>query len=136
VAFFLFTRGIWLILVEMLIIQPRWDFNNVTIFLQVIWAIGFSMVLLSILQFLPYRLLLFIGLVIGFAHNLLDKITIISPFWESVTWSIIYQRNEYQINDHLLFVVSYPFLPCLGLMILSGQWLSQFHHPDVNDQQK
>src|SRR5450432_2443014 len=36
VAFFLLTRGIWLMLVEILIIQPLWDFNFVTVFLQVI----------------------------------------------------------------------------------------------------
>src|SRR5450432_1445868 len=35
VAFFLLTRGIWLMLVEILIIQPLWDFNFVTVFLQV-----------------------------------------------------------------------------------------------------
>jgi len=130
VAFFLLTRGIWLMLVEILIIQPLWDFNFVTVFLQVIWAIGISMVALSVLQFLPYRLLLFIGMVIVFGHNLLDKITIVSPFWESVTWSIIHQRNEYPISNHLLFVVSYPFLPWLGLMIL-GYSAGRLYLPDI-----
>jgi uncharacterized membrane protein len=130
VAFFLFTRGVWLMLVEILIIQPLWDFNFVTIFLQVIWAIGISMIVLSVLQFLPYRLLLIIGLVIVFGHNLLDKIKVISPFWESVTWSIIHQRSEYPINDHLLIVVSYPFLPWLGVMIL-GYSVGKLYLPGI-----
>jgi uncharacterized membrane protein len=118
VAFFLLTRGIWLMLVELLIIQPLWDFNIIVIFLQVIWAIGLSMVVLSVLQFLPYRLLLGIGLILVFGHNLLDKTLIESPFWESVSWSIIHQRHSYLLNDHLMFTIQYPFLPWLGLMIL------------------
>ena len=118
VAFFLLTRGIWLMLVELLIIQPLWDFNIIVIFLQVIWAIGLSMVVLSVLQFLPYRILLAIGLILVFAHNLLDKTVIESPFWESVSWSVIHQRHSYLLNDHLMFTIQYPFLPWLGLMIL------------------
>lgn len=118
VAFFLLTRGIWLMLVELLIIQPLWDFNLIVIFLQVIWAIGLSMVVLSVLQFLPYRILSGIGLILVFGHNLLDKIIIENPFWESVSWSMIHQRHSYLLNDHLMFTIQYPFLPWLGLMIL------------------
>ncbi|MEJ0081788.1 MAG: heparan-alpha-glucosaminide N-acetyltransferase domain-containing protein [Puia sp.] len=117
-GFFLLTRGVWLMLVELLIIQPLWDFNLIVIFLQVIWAIGLSMVVLSVLQFLPFRVLLAIGLILIFGHNLLDKILIESPFWESVSWSIIHQRHSYLLNEHLMFTVQYPFLPWLGLMIM------------------
>jgi uncharacterized membrane protein len=118
VAFFLFSRGLFLMLVEIFIIEPLWDFNFTIIYLQVIWAIGLSMVMLSVLQFLPFKILLFTGLIIVFGHNLLDKIIIDSPFWKSAFWSIIHRRHDYLINDHLLFIVQYPFLPWLGLMIL------------------
>lgn len=131
VAFFLLTRGIWLMLVEVFIIQPLWDFNIIVIFLQVIWAIGLSMVLLSVLQFLPYRVLPVVGLTLVFAHNLLDKTVIETPFWESVSWSIIHQQHSYQINDHLLFTVQYPFLPWLGLMIL-GYSAGRLYLPDFS----
>ena len=131
VAFFLFTRGLWLMLVEIIIIQPLWDFNFIIIYLQVIWAIGISMVILSVLQFLPYRLLLFIGLIIVFGHNLLDTIVVDIPFWRSVTWAIIHQRHDYPINDHLLFTVQYPFLPWLGLMIL-GYCAGKLYMPGVS----
>ena len=118
IAFFLFTRGLWLMLAEILIIQPLWDFNTIVIFIQVIWAIGLSMVFLSFLQFLPYKVLLTAGLVIVFGHNLLDRIIVATPFWESLSWSVIHQQKSYQINDHLLLTIQYPFLPWLGLMIL------------------
>jgi uncharacterized membrane protein len=105
-------------IVEIILIQPLWDFNITIIFLQVIWAIGLSMVVLAVLQFLPVHILTGIGLLIVFSHNLLDSIRIDNPFWSSVLWSIIHQQYFYQINDRLLFVVMYPFLPWLGLMIL------------------
>src|SRR6185503_9362621 len=57
---YLFTRGIWLILVELVIVNFAWTFD-VTYslrILQVIWAIGISMLTLSALVFLPKRLIL------------------------------------------------------------------------------
>lgn len=131
VAYFLFTRGVWLMLVEILLILPLWDFNISMIFLQVIWAIGLSMVVLSILQFLPFNILLSIGLIIVFGHNLLDKIVVDAPFWKSVIWSVIHQRHDYPINDHLLFIVQYPFLPWLGLMIL-GYAAGRLYLPQID----
>jgi len=130
IGFFLFTRGLWLMLIEIILIQPLWDFNITIIFLQVIWAIGLSMVMLAILQFLPYRIMLVIGLIIVFGHNLLDTIVIDAPFLKSVLWSLLHQRNSYQINDHLLFVIQYPFLPWLGLMIL-GFAVGKLYQPHI-----
>jgi len=130
VAFFLFTRGLWLMLLEIVFIEPMWDFNITIIYLQVIWAIGLSMVVLSVLQYLPYRVLLITGLVIVFGHNLLDNIVVDSPFWKSALWSIVHQRRDYPINDHFLFIVQYPFLPWLGLMIL-GYTLGKLYQPDI-----
>ena len=83
-------------LVEILLIGPLWDFNVSGIFLQVIWAIGLSMVVLSFLQFLPFKLLLGLGLLIVAGHNLLDKVVITEPFWKSVIWS----RKEKRIQEH------------------------------------
>ena len=108
VAFFLFSRGLFLMLVEVFLIETLWDFNFTIIYLQVIWAIGLSMVLLSVLQYLPYKILLLTGLIIVFGHNLLDTIYIETPFLKSVFWSIIHVRHEYPINEHLLFVVAAP----------------------------
>jgi uncharacterized membrane protein len=131
VGFFLFTRGIWLMLAEMLVIQPLWDFNFTVVFLQVIWAIGLSMVIFSVLQFLPYKALLFMGLLIIFGHNLLDGIKIDQPFWNSLSWSLFHQQREYPINDHLLLVVQYPFLPWLGLM-LAGYAIGRLYLPETD----
>lgn len=73
-SIFLIKRGFWLVLLEIFIITLGWTFNPLynVIILQVIWAIGISMILLGLLIRLPFHLLLFIGLIIVFGHNLLD----------------------------------------------------------------
>ena len=86
--------------------------------LQVIWAIGLSMVVLSVLQFLPYKILLVIGLVIVLGHNLLDGIRVEQPLVASLGWSIVHVLHPYQLTPHFILFIAYPFLPWLGLMII------------------
>jgi uncharacterized membrane protein len=118
VAVFLFTRGVWLMLAEIFIILPLWNFYFSMMFLQVIWAIGLCMVVLAGLQFLPYRLLLVIGALIVVGHNLLDNYSVSAPFWSALAWSILHQENGLYLSKQFMIVVQYPFLPWLGLMIL------------------
>jgi len=120
VAFFLLTRGIWLMLAEIFIVNVLWEFNNAGSFLllQVIWAIGLSMAVLSVLQFLPYKILLVIGLVIVSGHNLLDGIKVELPLAASLGWSILHSLHFYRLTAHFTLLIAYPFLPWLGLMII------------------
>src|SRR6188768_4456471 len=74
VSLFLIKRGFWLVFVELIIITFGWTFNpffNVLI-MQVIWAIGISMILMGILVLLPYKIIFAIGLLIVAGHNLTD----------------------------------------------------------------
>ena len=71
---FVLKRGLWLIIAEVTIIAFAWTFNPFfnLIFLAVIWAIGISMVLLSLVIPLPFKAILVVGSLIVVAHNLLD----------------------------------------------------------------
>ena len=131
VALFLLSRGFFLLLVGIFIMSLLWNATLSVIDLQVIWAIGLSMVCLSFLQFLPYRFLLIIGLIIVFGHNLFDGITVDSPFWKSFIWAVIHKESQFQFNKHLLIMVSYPFLSWLGLMIL-GYAAGKLYLPQTN----
>lgn len=117
VSTFLLTRGLWLILVEILIIVPLWEFSFNSIDLQVIWAIGLCMVIFSALIFLPIRVLFFIGIIIIFSHNLLDGIKIHEENWQSFLWALVHERHKFTITENMRILVAYPFLPWLGLMI-------------------
>ena len=132
VSFFLLTRGLWLILVELLIITPAWDFRVTHVFvgLQVIWAIGLSMVVMSALIFLPYRVLLCLGLIIVFGHNLLDKITMAGNDVPSFLWATVHEFHIFHLNDNIVVGLMYPFVPWLGLLIL-GYCLGKLYLPEV-----
>ncbi|MDQ6764406.1 MAG: heparan-alpha-glucosaminide N-acetyltransferase domain-containing protein [Bacteroidota bacterium] len=119
VAFFLFTRGIWLMLAEIFIVNFFWEFNYGSfLMLEVIWTIGLSMVILSLLQFLPYKFLLALGLLIIAGHNLLDNIKIDQPAAASFLWSLVHVQKVFFPTPHFIVLVAYPFLPWLGLMIV------------------
>ena len=118
VSRFLFTRGIWLILVEIFIIVPVWEFNITSIDLQVIWVIGLCMCIMSALIYLPIKVLFMLGMVIILFHNLLDGIAIKQENISSFLWAIVHERHAFPLNEEYRILVAYPFLPWLGLMIV------------------
>jgi uncharacterized membrane protein len=71
---FLIKRGLWLIGIEVLVITLAITLNpfyNVFI-LQVIWAIGGSMILLGLLTWAPLPVIATIGIILVFGHNIFD----------------------------------------------------------------
>lgn len=118
---FLLKRGLWLIVVEFVIVSLAFSFNLFyhLIFLEVIWAIGISMVLLALLIHLPFRALLVTGLLIFFCHNLLDYPEAARTGNLNLFWAMVHGRNAFiQLNPSHIIVVAYSFLPWTGLMIL------------------
>src|SRR5215469_15950833 len=75
-ARFLLTRGLWLVLLELTVLRAAWTFNvdfGHYLLAGVIWVIGWCMVLLAGLIFLPRRALTAFGLVLVMGHNILDS---------------------------------------------------------------
>lgn len=129
-SYFLLTRGIWLIILEVTVVRFSFFFQlyyDVTIF-QVIWAIGCCMVLLAGLIHLPFRAILIGGLVIMFGHDLLHAIRLQpgDPF--AVPWTFIHQVNLIELFPGISALVPYPFLPWLGILLLGyclGEWYAK-----------
>jgi len=119
-AWFLFTRGLWLVFVELVIVNFAWTFDIMYSFriLQVIWAIGISMIVLSVLVFLPNSLILVTGMILVFGHNLLDPIRASGTSALDVLWYILHQPNSVFIDPDNLVNFVYPVLPWIGLMAL------------------
>ena len=119
---FLITRGIWLVIVEVVIITLSWTFNPLynLLILQVIWAIGISMILLGLLINLPYKILFAIGVVIVFGHNLLDYPGISEGLKGSALANLLYFSNFsiYPIFQNHYILIVYSFLPWTGVMLL------------------
>jgi uncharacterized membrane protein len=121
---FLMTRGLWLVLVEVTVVTFGWTFNPFfnTLVLQVIWAIGISMVFLGLLCRLPYKWILVIAITIVCGHNLLDvpEETYTGRF--GLFLDLIHHGHFkfYPFNatgSHGIIVV-YPVLPWIGIMSL------------------
>ena len=71
---FLIKRGIWLIVIELTVVNFGWMFNPYfsASILQVIWAIGACMLMLGLIIRLPQKVIFGLGIAIICLHNLLD----------------------------------------------------------------
>jgi uncharacterized membrane protein len=136
-AWFLLTRGLWLIFVELVIVNFAWTFDITYSFriLQVIWAIGLSLVALSALVFLPISLLLAIGLILVFGHNLLDGITVQGSSIQDLVWYTLHQPHSVLIDGTLINFV-YPILPWIGLMALGYVFGTLYRNDFPTEQRK
>lgn len=116
---FLFKRGLFLIFLELLVINFAWtgQFPPDVIYLQVIWAIGLSMVALSLLIGLSKKWLWAISLIIIFGHNLLEQISFANIPTLQNFWFILYERGSIELGGVLLRT-SYPILPWIGVITL------------------
>jgi uncharacterized membrane protein len=117
---FLLTRGIWLVFLEIVVNNLIWtfDISYSFIILQVIWAIGLSMITLSFLIFLPKKALFIIGIALVAGHNLLDSIVMEGESFKSIVWYILHQRTQLQLDSTQLVSLAYPIIPWIGLMVL------------------
>ncbi len=116
---FLVTRGLWFIFAEIVIINLAWTFDLTysLIILQVIWVIGLSMLVLAGLVFLSDKLILVIGLILVFGHNLLDVIQFHGRGFLDLLWYTLHQPTVISLGSHAVNFV-YPALPWVGLMAL------------------
>jgi uncharacterized membrane protein len=139
-AAFLFTRGLWLIVVECLIVATAWSFapggieqleGRIGVPMQVIWVIGASMIVLAGAQFLGRRACLSIGAAIVLGHNLLDPIWPVSngilaagpPLWVALHAQMRTNAGPFA------FVWVYPLLPWIGVMLAGFGSAHLFQEP-------
>lgn len=131
---FLLKRGLFLILIEVIVITLGWTFNplyNVFI-LQVIWAIGISMVMMSFIIRLPFKLILALGLIILLGHNLLDDSYIKGT--DNGLLNLLYYSKftTLQYGTNRFIVIVYAFVPWLAIMMLGyclGKWFESSVDP-------
>ncbi|MGZ8183391.1 MAG: DUF1624 domain-containing protein [Methylobacter sp.] len=106
-AWYLLTRGLWLILLEFTLVRFGWTFNwdyHYT-FGQVIWALGWSMIVLAGLVFLPRWVVLLFALITVTGHNLFDAIhpgDMPVPVW---LWTILHVPGNIEYFPGYYFFV-------------------------------
>lgn len=129
-SWFLFTRGVWLIILEITVIRFGFVFNlyyDVTFF-EVIWVIGASMVVLSVLVYLPQQVVLWTGIVLIFVHdgfNFFD-IEVGEPGY--ALWRLLQRPGFIPLGENSGIGVSYPLLPWLGIMLAGYGFARLYTH--------
>ena len=136
VSAFLFKRGLFLVVLEFTLVNFAWTFQfpPSVIYMQVIWAIGVSMIALAALVWQPRPLLLVLGLVIVAGHNLLDTLHFPVDSMMHIPWAILHDRGWIEFSDNLRLRTSYPVLPWIGVIALGycmGPWFARSAPADV-----
>jgi len=115
---FLLTRGLWLVLLELTVVRFAWTFDpayRVTPG-QVIWAIGWSMVVLAALVRLPAWAAAAFGVALIALHNLLDSVTSASLGPLGWLWAILHTGEPLEPFAGRQFIPVYPLIPWVGVM--------------------
>jgi uncharacterized membrane protein len=128
---FLVTRGLWLVLVEIAIVRVAafWYIppSQILLMLEVIWAIGLSMICLAALTYLPVRTIGAFGVLLIVLHNTLDGVLTATP-WRGPgspvpgiadkLISVLHQPGVFPIAGWPgpLALVMYPLVPWVGVL--------------------
>lgn len=116
---YLLVRGLWLILLELTVVHFGWSFFSYElILLQVIWALGWSMVALAGLVWLPLPAIGAIGAGMALLHNLLDRWSPESALLPAWLWAVLHARHAFRLGSDSTLLVLYPLVPWIGVMAL------------------
>ncbi len=112
---YLVTRGLWLLLLELVITPIGWQFgfDLIPAFALVLWALGWSMIVMALLVHVPRSLVLAISLLMIVGHNLLDAVRPDSLGWFAGVWHVLHVPG-FAVPNVLL--VAYPLVPWVGVM--------------------
>jgi uncharacterized membrane protein len=117
---FLLSRGLWLVFLELTIVRWSWgfglDYTGAPTMAGVLWAIGWSMVALSGLVFLPLSAITAFGvLMIGY-HNLFDWVTVEHFDKFHWVWAILHEGAVLDVYRGIKLHTAYPLIPWIGVM--------------------
>jgi uncharacterized membrane protein len=127
-ARFLLTRGAWLVLLELTVLRFAWTFNfdyAHYALAGVIWVIGWCMILMAALVYLPVAVIGGIGVAIIALHNVTDISTFqlaraASASSLSWLWQILYFGGNIALSaggeDGPQLAVLYSIIPWIGVM--------------------
>lgn len=137
-AWFLFTRGLWLILLEVTVVRFGLMFNlyyDVTVFM-VFWMIGASMIVLAALVFVPQKVVFGLGIFLIFTHDAFNFIRLTPENTGFTLWSLLQQVGFVAITPNHGIITAYPLLPWLGIMLAGYGAARMYTHMDTTKRKR
>lgn len=130
---FLFTRGLWLIFLELvlfrcLILQFNFDYR--TTVLTVLWALGWAMIVLSALVYLPVSVVTAIGALVIVTHNLLDPVSAGASGSLAPLWNVLHGPGVLFTDGRHMVFAAYPLIPWVGVTAV-GYGLGEVYRWDA-----
>jgi uncharacterized membrane protein len=112
---FLWSRGLWLIVLEFTFVGFAWTFVFPWGFFGVIWALGGSMILLSLVVRLPIKWVAVVSIAIILLHDLFDPLRPAQFGAYAWLWSVLHVKGSMQIDGIQSFVL-FPLIPWCAVM--------------------
>jgi len=114
---FFWTRGLWLVFLELTVLRFAWNFTFASVpLVQVIWALGWSMVAMALIVKLPVPWIAALGLITIVFHNLLDGIHPAALGKFAGLWMVLHTPGLVSITPQTRLFVAYPLIPWIGVM--------------------
>ena len=129
VSWFFFTRGLWLVFLELTIVDFAWTFVPWAAG-AVIWILGWSMVAMALIVRLPVRWIAVLGVGMIATHNLLDRV---SPAWFGKLawlWMLLHAPGPIVVTPHFTFMSLYVLIPWVGVMAAGFAFGTLLLRPD------
>jgi uncharacterized membrane protein len=115
---FLWTRGLWFIVLELTVMQLAYDFNfpwRFTILLLILWIFGICMIAMAALIHLPLGWLTALSAAIIVLHDLLNRFDATQFGSGAWVWNLLHQPGIISVAGRPM-LVSYTWLPWVGVM--------------------
>ena len=114
---YLVTRGLWLLVLELVITPVGWRFSVdiLPAFALALWALGWSMIFMALLIRVPKKILLAISLTVIVGHNLLDNVQPAAFGSFAWLWTILHSPG---IIPAAKLIVPYTLIPWFAVMAL------------------
>jgi uncharacterized membrane protein len=128
-SWFLLTRGLWLIVLELTVVRClgyQFNFDYRVTALVILWALGWAMITLAGLVFLPTPAVIAFGVVLITAHNLFDPANAASLGAFGPIWSILHAPGIVIGRPEFVVFVAYPIVPWIGVTA-AGYGLGQVY---------
>jgi uncharacterized membrane protein len=129
---FLLERSLVLLLLTCTVEAFAWNFRNDFQVIDggVLWAIAWSMALLTVLVKLPLAWTVCFGLLMIISHNAFDSVKPGDLGWFGPWWAVLHTGDDVPLFGDWKINPYYPLIPWLGVMAVGygfGQWMSLEH---------